>query len=271
MRCFRLGVLFLLLEGLPIWAQEADQLPGDSAHSSGPAASERANNTSGFEILSKASPMQLNNYPFRVLGGVRNHWFPQLRELRNSPGWKAGNTVIEFVIERDGSPVDVRTVESAGSPELDSAAARAITAAAPFPHFPETYPGNNLRLRFHFGYDQSVGPETPLCNGPNMGAHTDVRPLTKVGNGVTPPHATNAPDPEYAETARRMKYQSRARLAGTVDPEGNFTDLCVLVPAGAGLDEKAMSAVRTWRFEPAMVDGSPVAVRINVEVDFRLY
>jgi TonB family protein len=68
-----------------------------------------------------------------------------------------------------------------------------------------------------------------------------------------------------------MKYQSRVRLAGTVDMQGTFTDLCVLVPAGAGLDEKAMSAVKTWRFEPASLGREPVAVRINVEVDFRLY
>jgi len=68
-----------------------------------------------------------------------------------------------------------------------------------------------------------------------------------------------------------MKYQSRVRLAGTVDPQGKFTDLCVLVPAGAGLDEQAMSVVKTWGFEPASVGGEPVAVRINVEVDFRLY
>jgi TonB family protein len=38
-----------------------------------------------------------------------------------------------------------------------------------------------------------------------------------------------------------------------------------------GLDEKALEAVRTWRFEPARKDGQPVAVQINVEVIFRLY
>jgi len=37
------------------------------------------------------------------------------------------------------------------------------------------------------------------------------------------------------------------------------------------LDEKALDAVRTWRFEPARKDGVPVAVRISVEVNFRLY
>jgi hypothetical protein len=32
-----------------------------------------------------------------------------------------------------------------------------------------------------------------------------------------------------------------------------------------------MEAVKTWKFEPAMQDGKPVAVLINVEVTFRLY
>jgi protein TonB len=40
---------------------------------------------------------------------------------------------------------------------------------------------------------------------------------------------------------------------------------------GMGLDEKALEAVRTWRFDPARKDGQAVAVQINVEVSFRLY
>jgi TonB family protein len=38
-----------------------------------------------------------------------------------------------------------------------------------------------------------------------------------------------------------------------------------------GLDDKALEAVRTWRFEPALKDGRPVAVQVNIEVNFRLY
>jgi TonB family protein len=38
-----------------------------------------------------------------------------------------------------------------------------------------------------------------------------------------------------------------------------------------GLDQKAVEAVRKWKFEPAMKDGKPVAVQISVEVNFRLY
>jgi TonB family protein len=38
-----------------------------------------------------------------------------------------------------------------------------------------------------------------------------------------------------------------------------------------GLDEKAMDAVKQWKFSPGLKDGIPVAVRVNIEVSFRLY
>jgi len=44
-----------------------------------------------------------------------------------------------------------------------------------------------------------------------------------------------------------------------------------MYPTGLGLDEKAVEAVRSWRFDPATKDGKPVAVQIDVEVAFRLY
>jgi TonB family protein len=40
---------------------------------------------------------------------------------------------------------------------------------------------------------------------------------------------------------------------------------------GMGLDEKALEAVKQWRFEPAKKDNQPVAVAISVEVNFHLY
>jgi protein TonB len=48
------------------------------------------------------------------------------------------------------------------------------------------------------------------------------------------------------------------------------TDIKITRPLGSGLDEKAVEAVRQWRFKPGTKDGSPVAVRINVEINFNL-
>lgn len=40
---------------------------------------------------------------------------------------------------------------------------------------------------------------------------------------------------------------------------------------GMGLDEKAVAAVKQYKFKPATLQGRPVPVEVNVEVDFRIY
>ena len=58
-------------------------------------------------------------------------------------------------------------------------------------------------------------------------------------------------------------------LKATIGPTGEVMDVEVLhsVPL---LDEAAMAAVREWRYEPMLVDGNPVRVRMTVSVDFTL-
>jgi len=93
----------------------------------------------------------------------------------------------------------------------------------------------------------------------------------RVGGGVSPPRALDTPDPEYSEEARKAKYQGTCVLWLIVGPDGKPRDVKVARALGMGLDEKAIEAVRNWKFAPAMKDGKPVAVQINVEVNFRLY
>jgi TonB family protein len=60
-------------------------------------------------------------------------------------------------------------------------------------------------------------------------------------------------------------------VGGTVEPDGTFSDLCIEQAVGHGLDERAIQAVKTWKFKPATKDGQPIPVHISVEVSFRLY
>ncbi len=93
----------------------------------------------------------------------------------------------------------------------------------------------------------------------------------RVGGGVSEPRAIYAPDPEYSEEARKAKWQGTVVLWVIIGPDGRPRDIRIQRSLGMGLDEKAIEAVRTWRFEPAKKDGQPVAVQVNVEVNFRLY
>jgi TonB family protein len=93
----------------------------------------------------------------------------------------------------------------------------------------------------------------------------------RVGGGVLAPKLVFDPEPEYSEEARKAKYQGTCVLSVIVGPDGLAHDIKVTNTLGLGLDEKAIEAVRKWRFEPAMKDGKPVNVLISVQVNFRLY
>lgn len=95
--------------------------------------------------------------------------------------------------------------------------------------------------------------------------------IYRVGGGVSAPRAIYAPDPEYSEEARKAKFQGVVVLNIVVGADGRPRDIQIRRSLGLGLDEKAIEAVRTWKFEPAKKDGQAVAVQVSIEVNFRLY
>ena len=93
----------------------------------------------------------------------------------------------------------------------------------------------------------------------------------RIGHGVTPPKAISAPDPQYSEQARKAGLVGMVTMSLVVDTEGKPQNIRVLRRLGMGLDETAVAAVQTWRFQTAEKAGTPVPVRIMVEVRFRMY
>jgi TonB family protein len=55
-----------------------------------------------------------------------------------------------------------------------------------------------------------------------------------------------------------------------VAPEGRADNIKVLESLGLGLDDKAIEAIRQWKFKPGMKDGKPVRVAATIEINFRL-
>lgn len=92
----------------------------------------------------------------------------------------------------------------------------------------------------------------------------------KVGGGVSAPSLLTKVEPEYSEEARKAKYQGSVLLNIIVDINGRATEIRVAKSLGLGLDEKAIEAVRQWKFKPGYKDGKPVRVAATIEVNFRL-
>jgi TonB family protein len=93
----------------------------------------------------------------------------------------------------------------------------------------------------------------------------------RVGSGgVSAPALLFKVEPEYSEEARKAKYQGTVLLSIVVDASGKAQNIRVARSLGLGLDEKAIEAVRKWKFKPGYKDGRPVAVVATIEVNFRL-
>jgi TonB family protein len=94
------------------------------------------------------------------------------------------------------------------------------------------------------------------------------------GNGtdgwLTAPVLLWKNEPEFSEEARRAKIQGTVMLRIEIDQRGQVRNVSVTHGLGLGLDERAIDAVRHWRFRPATRNGKPAVSSALVEVNFRL-
>ncbi|MCU1327953.1 MAG: TonB family C-terminal domain protein [Bryobacterales bacterium] len=85
-----------------------------------------------------------------------------------------------------------------------------------------------------------------------------------------PPHVIHQADTEYTPAALAEKVAGVVTLSAVIGVDGTPSEIQVVQGLGKGLDEKAMESVAQWRFQPGTYDGKPVAVKVRMEVHFRL-
>ena len=90
----------------------------------------------------------------------------------------------------------------------------------------------------------------------------------KIGGPIKVPRAISTPDPSYTTYGREYHLSGTNIFQVKVKDDGTVGDIVILRPMGAGFDEVAMQSIRTWRFEPATLEGKRVPVVIRVEVNF---
>jgi TonB family protein len=131
--------------------------------------------------------------------------------------------------------------------------------------------GQGTRGGIGTGSDGGDGPGHGIGFGPGSDRGAGGSVYTPGSGGVTEPVPIFTPEAEFSDEARREKYQGVCTISIIVDAQGNPQNPRVVRPLGMGLDEKALEAVLRYRFKPARKDGKPVAVRMAVMVNFRLY
>src|SRR5439155_11085679 len=105
--------------------------------------------------------------------------------------------------------------------------------------------------------------------GPGSGGGIGGGPY-RPGSGITPPRLLREVKADYTEDARRRGLAGEVVLEIVVRRDGSVGDVKLLQGLGSGLNDRAVQAVRQWRFSPAERLGTPVDVIVEVSVEFKL-
>ncbi len=92
----------------------------------------------------------------------------------------------------------------------------------------------------------------------------------RVGGDVMRPEKISGSPPVYTVEARKDRVTGVVILEAVIDEQGNVTDVKVLKGLPAGLDQAAVKAVESWKFNPATLDGRPVPVYYTLTVNFTM-
>ena len=115
-------------------------------------------------------------------------------------------------------------------------------------------------------WDRAPAPEWV----PATAAASAAEPTTWAA-GCSPRRSSTGSSLSSAKRHARTSGRAWSSCGSIIGTDGKPHDITVQRSLGMGLDEKAMEAVKQWRFEPGTKDGQPVPVEVSMEVSFRLY
>jgi TonB family protein len=140
---------------------------------------------------------------------------------------------------------------------------------APVPKPPVADQGSGSGGGAGTGAGQGVGEGTGPGIGPGSGGGEGGGPY-RPGAGIEPPRLLREVKGTYTDDARRRGIQGDVQLEIVIRRDGSVGDIRLLRGLDRGLDQRAIEAVRQWRFSPAKRHGTPVDVIVDVSVEFKL-
>ena len=142
-----------------------------------------------------------------------------------------------------------------------------VIDAPPAPMPPSAGPGTGGGVGS--GQGTGIGEGDGSGMGAGSGGGTGGGPF-RPGSGIEPPQLLREVRPVYTDEARRRAIEGDVVLEIVVRRDGSVGDVRVLRSLGSGLEQRAIAAVRQWKFSPARRRGSAVDVVVEVAVGFTL-
>jgi protein TonB len=139
-------------------------------------------------------------------------------------------------------------------------------------HLPDIGAPNSTLKGFSMGNGSGsgIGSGNGAGFGPGTGGNIGGG-VMHVGGSVLAPKVLFEVDPEFSEEARKAKFSGNVLVSLIIDQQGLPRDVHCVRDVGMGLCDKAVEAVRQYKFKPATQNGEPVKVDMNVAVDFQIF
>jgi TonB family protein len=101
----------------------------------------------------------------------------------------------------------------------------------------------------------------------------NIKLIYKIGKDVSAPKLISSVQPEFPESARKdkSKFDGTCLVNLVVDESGMPQEVHITRSLSPDFDANAIKAVQQYRFSPAMRAGQPVAVSLNIEVNFKRF
>lgn len=166
-------------------------------------------------------------------------------------------------------PKPPRATPTPITPTPRNSTPRNPTPSNPTPTPPAPTPASHQQMAPSTPADASKPPPPPEPQAPAPQAPTPPPP-SPPPPVRTPPVLLFQVPPVYTDAARRQGLQGEVVLAVQVDERGSPASIQVVRSLEPGLDQRAVEAVRKWRFRPALLDAQPVPEVVRVQVGFHL-
>jgi len=183
-----------------------------------------------------------------------------------------GTVILKIVIDKSGNVFSVQLVR--GHPMLSPAAMEAVRQWKYQPYLLNGEPvevETNVEVNFKLADEPAQGVVGDMPGGP---AETGPpRPATpghiRISSGVAQGLLISKANPLYPPDARKQRVQGVVVLKVNIDKEGDVTNV-ELISGHPLLAPAAIDAVKLWKYKPYLLNGEPIAVETQVQVNFTL-
>jgi TonB family protein len=195
-------------------------------------------------------------------------------EIEGERGWLVFQTTSESPALKDirfvpmKQAVDLKVALNEAHPEALDTALHKIFASSPGEALAGMSPDEEKSALDSLGFLAPLGEQMPLYKQAPDSKEVIYKPNTV---GVAPPRVIHAVDPGFTEYAKEKRISGVCVLGLIVDTSGRPQHIRVVRSVDPGLDVNAIIAAGQYRFEPSIYQGKPVAVWINLEINFRIY